>query len=150
MEVGDYIEIGLTVLGFIGMYFKMKYDIQKNKDSLTNLKTKVEKHIDDKQPKCMKRFEELNVDINKLKSDELLKERYQSQIVEKILQPVLKDLVLSMKEYTDSKIQIIQNEITVYQHDNQEFKKELKEYIKELKDENKEAIKELVAVIKNK
>lgn len=149
IQIEEIIKIGTIILSIVGLYFKNKYDVQKNSEKILEVDNKINKHIEN-IPVCMKKFENIATDINKLKTDDELRNEYQSQIVEKILQPILKDFSLSMKDYVDSKIGILQAELTVYQHDNQEFKKELKEYIKELKDENKESIKELIDAIKNK
>lgn len=153
-EIKLTIEVLTFLGGLIGLYFKMKYDVAKNADDITKnadkideLQEQLDKH-EELTPSCIKRFEALTLDIQSLQTQEKMKDKYQQEIVEKILQPILKDIVDSMKNYTDSKMQILTNELKVYQTDNQIFKEEIKSYLKELKDENKANIKQLIAALK--
>jgi len=146
-EIKLAIEIGSIIVAAVSGYFYIRNKSDNNSKDITTLRDDFDEHCK-QTTTCNKNFENIRIDINKLQTEEHMKSEYQSQMVEKILSPIIKDLTDSMKLYIDQKHQILTNEIKVYQADNNEFKKEIKDYIKELKDENKSSIKELIEVIK--
>jgi hypothetical protein len=151
--MAPWVQIGINliilIIGMAGAYFKMRYDLKKNSDAIADLKIRFDAH-EEITPLCMQKFENLRLDLNRLTTEDHMREEYQTQIVTSILQPALKDLVNSMKGYTDSKIGILEAQFTVAQSENKEFRAEIKEYLKDLKNENKESIKQLIDIIKEK
>jgi hypothetical protein len=78
-------------------------------DKVNDIQIQLDQH-EEITPSCFKKFEDLKLDIQQLQTEEKLKSEYQTAIVEKILQPILKELTDGMKLYTDQKIQILTND----------------------------------------
>lgn len=149
--MGEGIKLGIEIFIFlvsgIGLYYSNKYQVQKNTEDIKKLEDELTEHMKE-APKCYKRFEQIQLDIQKLATEEEMKETYQKQIVSDILTPILKEMNDNIKTYVDIKSGILTREIEMLRTDNQLFKREIKDYLKELKNENRDSIKQIVNALK--
>jgi len=152
MESG-YIKIIIEILIFIGAiiggWYALKFKVETIASDLKNLHSTLNAH-EELTPICNKRFEDLKLDMAKLKTEEHMKSQYQREIVESILSPTLKELTLELKAYVNAKTGILTREIELFKIENQVFKGDMKEYIKELKEENGRSIDRIVTAIESK
>lgn len=151
--MNDYVKAGIEIFfflsGLLGVYYKVKYEVKKNTTDISSLDDRITEHCKETTI-CNKRFENLTLDIAKLQTEENMKTEYQTQIVEKILQPVLKSMNDSMRDYVDVKTGVISKEIEALKLDNMQFKSEVKSIIQELKEENSKSIDRIIDVLKKK
>lgn len=143
------IEILVLLCSLIGTYFWVKFSIKRNTEDIALLKLEFDKHLE-VTPICNKKFEDLRLDINRLQTEENMKHEYQTQIVEKILQPVLKEMNDKIVLYVDTKIGVLNKEIESIRVDNIQFRTEVKEIIKDLKEENNRSIDRIVKILESK
>lgn len=141
------VEIFIFLAGGIGLYYNNKYNVKKNTEDIEKLRDDFSEH-EKITPICNKNFAEFKVDIEKLKSEEHMKEQYQTQIVEHLIKPIITEMSSYLKEYTDIKTGIITREIETIRQESNIFKSEIKEIIKDISKENKNNIDRLIEIIK--
>lgn len=141
------IEIFVFIAGGLGIFYKNKYDVKKNSENIDSLKSELDEHCK-QTPLCMKKFEDITLNINKLSTEDKLKEQYQTQIVEHLIKPIIKEMSDSLKEYTDVKTSILTKEIESLRMDSNIFKQEIKQLVKDMTVENSKNIERLIEVLK--
>lgn len=144
--MGSGVKIALDILIIIitgvGLYYALKYQVKKNTEDIKELSAKLDEHCK-QTPICMKKFEEIKIDFNKLTVEENMKTQYQKQMVTEILTPVMKEMNENILKYIDLKITAIESE-------SREYKSYMNNYLREFKDENNKQIERLIEVLKNK
>ena len=131
------IEAIVLLISVVSLYWKMKLEIRGLQLEYKDLKD------------CPKKLEELTLIVSDLKTEESLKEKYQTQIIKDLLTPVIKDITENLSEYVDVKMRIIMKEVDYIKQENLNFKNDVKELFKEFKEHTEKTIDRLAKISKN-
>lgn len=149
MNTNTIIQIIVLIVSLVGVYWKLVIEINKLKDANASLKELLDNYVKH-TPVCNKKFDDISIDIETLKTQEKMKDQYQTQIVEKILQPILREMNEKIAKYVDIKTDIISKEIEAMKTENSIFKSEFKTSLREIKEENSKQIDRIIIALEKR
>ena len=139
IELNEIIKIGGPIIAIIVTYVRTIFWVKQLKRDSERMETIIVKMTDD--------ILSQGLDIEKIKTEENMKDRFQSELISSILSPIIKSNNEQMKDFVDTRVVLINKEIEALKMDSQLFKSDVKSFFKNMKEENKEQIDRLIKVL---
>ena len=132
MDAGAWITLGIFIIGGIINFVRLE-------SKANTLKADFDEHKK-QTPICEDKFSKLRLDIEALNQADHFKETYQTAIIKELLEPITKQISLSLQEYVDIKTGILTKEVEMIRQDNLQFKTDLHKMLQDFKEHTEKII----------